>query len=382
MSYDFATEKVCSHEVSLEASEIDISKTYISFRKQPTNNRVTLYIDGFLVPPSGLVSTPSLPFINAEPYRIISGVSDLIYLRMGADSPRLIQLIPGHSVRAADLVKDLRLKVPTLNWNVVNKHVVASALAPNSGTVFSFPDPRWTDKTQSLPTTARILGAYQQLGIVPGRAVTGRKLYPGWQILPDPTSPDETGKILKLESPLFNSDPLIQLSYVTDLSNCRRCHGTQIEFDYNITDNSYETVQNTDLMAQEFDKFVFTRLGSHFRWSWLGSQLIDRIGSKGSTAAATVNSLITLDISKAFQTYQNIKSQQDSKFPFQAVSDSEYPLSLVGINVQVPPQDPTIAIVTTTIVSRSRIPVPLKRMIGNPSPFTILGNPQAFLQRG
>ncbi len=353
------------------------------FQRPPNNNRVALYVDGFQVPPSGLFSVPTLPFQRPEPYRIKSGVNDLLYVRIGFNTPQLVQLIPGNTLRASDLAKNLAKKIPNLNWNVKNKRVVVTG--PPQGmeaNAFSFPDPRWTDKTQSLPSTAQILGAYETLGIVPGRNVTSKQLFPGWGIERDPTSPDETGKIIHFESPLFNDNPLIQLSYVTDLSNCRRCHGTQIEFDYSIVNHTYEAIDGTDLLSQEFDKFLITKIGSHFKWNWLGSGLVNRIGAKGSTAIASINSLITLDVSTAFRNYQNIKQQQDQRFPFQQVDDAEYPLNLAGINVQISPQDPTIAIVTTTIVSRSREPIVLKRIIGNPSPFTILGNPQAFLKRG
>ena len=382
MSYDFALSKLCSHEVMLEEATIDpISKSYISLQKPPANSQVKLYIDGFEVPYNGLYSFPALPFLKSEPYRISAGVNDLIYVKIGTNAPQLIQLITG-LVGANEMAADLQVKLPQLNWTVVNKHVIASSPVSGAFTAFSFPDPRWTDRTQSLPSTSRILNAYQALGIIPGRCAVGKQLYPAWDLIPDPSSPDETGKIIHLVSPLFNSNPTTQVSYVTDSFNCRRCHGTQIEFDYNIQGSVYETVQGVDLLAQEFDKFLFTKIGSHFKWNWLGSTLVDRIGTKGSTATASINSLISLDISRAFQTYQNIKAQQDQRFPFQQVSDAEYPLSLAGVNVQIPPQDPTIAIVVSTLVSRSRIPVQLQRVIGNPNPFTQLGNPTAFLQRG
>jgi hypothetical protein len=381
MSYDFALQKLCSHEVAMESAAIDpISKSFVSFKRNPTNSRVQLYVDGILVPQTGLYSISSLPFMKSEPYRIVSGVSDLIYIKIGNGAPQIIQIIPG-LVKASDIAADLARKIPSIDWTVENKRVVASASPSRVQTSFSFPDPRWTDRTQSLPTTSRILGAYQQLGILPGRCVANKKLYPGWRIRPDSTSPDETGLSIQFESPLFNSNPLIQLSYVTSAVDCRRCHGTQIEYDYSILNNTYETVKDVDLLGQEFDKFLFTKIGSHFKWNWLGSGLMDRIGSKGSTAGVSINSLITMDIAQAFKLYQNIKSQQDSRFAFQNVSDAEYPLSLGGINIQVPDQDPTIAIVTTTIVSRSLVPVELKRLVGNPNPFFLSGNPTAFLQR-
>src|SRR5690606_28519206 len=105
-------------------------------------------------------------------------------------------------------------------------------------------------------------------------------------------------------------------------------HGTQLEFDYSIVDGTYETVKNTDLLAQEFDKFLHTEIGSHWKWNWLGSSLHSRIGGKGNMGITSATSLLNIDVSQAFKTYQNIKEKQDTGFPQQRVSDAEYPLEL------------------------------------------------------
>jgi len=371
MSYDFATEQICTHEVVREASTLNVnSHLTASFQRPPVNKSVRVEIDGVDIPPGGLYSVATLPFSKPEPYRITAGVNDLIFVRIGFDPPQMIQIISGSNLKASDLAQDLQKKLPALNISVQNNRVVLAARQPSTGTSFSFPDPRWTDKTSSLPSTGRILGAYSKLGIVPGRAVTGKKLFPGWSLVLDPNSGDGTGRLIQFESPLLNHDPVIRLSYVTAPQNCRRCFGSKIEFDYGILNGSYDTVQDTDLLAQEFDKFLFTRIGSHFKWAWLGSGLINRVGGKGTTGLTTINAMINLDVTQAFRTYQNIKQQQDSRFPIQQVSDAEYPAKLISVSVRSPTDDPTVAIVVTTIDSRSRVPVPLKRVIGTPNPFT------------
>jgi hypothetical protein len=241
---------------------------------------------------------------------------------------------------------------------------------------FSFPDPRWTDPSSSLPSTSKILAAFDELGIIPGRVVRGIKLFPGWSVIPNPDSEDFTDRVILFEGPIANSTPLIALNYITVAANCRRCHGTRIEFDYNIVGGTYEIVVNTDLLAQELDKFVFTRLGSHWRWPWIGSKLIDRIGSKGSTVRGTINAIINMDISQAFQVYQNIKMQQDRDFPTQLVTDAEYPYALDNIDIQTPPNDPTVAIVNAIVISRSRKPIELTRIVNVPGPINLLhGDP-------
>ncbi len=288
-------------------------------------------------------------------------------------------MISGTSLRATDLAADLQKKIPELQISTSNNRVVFQSRTRTRGTAFAFHDPRWTDKTSSLPTTARVLAAYTQVGVVPGRFITGRRLFPAWSFEQDPSS--TTGeKIVRFESPVPSHDPFVQANYITVAQDCRRCRGTRIEFDYVVEDGTYVEIRDTDLLLQEFDKYLFTRLGTHFKWPWIGSKLVDRIGGKGTTGVSTINALIAVDISSSFKTYQNIKLQQDSRFPQQQVSDAEYPLSLGGISVQTLPEDPTVAIVSTTIVSRSQVPVPLTRLVGNPSPFVLSGDPSAILR--
>lgn len=382
MSYDFATMKICPHQVAFERSDLDqIRKTTVKFPRPPSNSNVSVYVDRVKVPSSGLYSYAELPFSLAEPYRIRRGVNDLLYLSESFEPPRFVQLTPGPNVRAKDMALDLQRQIPNLVVEVRGRRVVIRSHQRTAGTAFQFHDPRWTDKTSSLPTTARVLGAYRAVGIVPGRAATGRLLYPGWRVDRDVSSPLVEDRVLIFDRAIPNADPLVELSYVTTARYCRRCHGTQIEFDYSVKDSTYEVVRDTDLLAQEFDKFLITRIGSHWKWNWLGSGLVDKIGGKGTNGVVNVNALIAVDVSQSFSTYQNIKQQQDTRFPQQKVTDAEYPLNLASVDVQPIPEDPTIAIVVATIVSRSRVPVELKRVIGNPSPFDLTaGDPLQALR--
>lgn len=376
MSFDFSTQQICSHEVFLETASLDpyVFNT-ITFQRPPSNQRIALYVDGVQIPPIGLYSYAELPTTKVEPYRIQTGVNDLLYIRIGFDAPKFVQLIPGSRVKAKDLAKDLQNKLPEIVVYEHNKRIIFRSKDRTNGTAFSFPDPRWTDTTSSLVSTARVLGAFTILGITPGRVVTGRKVFPAWTLIMDPTSLDGSGRTIILEDPLPNDSPLIQVSYVTNSTNCRRCHGSRIEFDYRISNNTYETVTDLDLLSQEFDKFVFTKIGTHWKWGWLGSSLVNRIGGKGNIGGTSMNSLIIMDINQAFQTYQNIKMQQDQRFRYQQVSDAEYPFSLGGVDVQISPNDPTVAIVTTIIISRSREPLTFRRIVGNPNPYTLDGDP-------
>ncbi len=383
MSYDFATAAVCPHQVFFEACPLDdISKRYVTFPKPPSGMTVSVHVDRVGVPQGGLWSRAELPFSKPGPYRVRRGENDLVLLSVGFEAPRLLQLTPGPAVPAEDMALGLQRQLPDLMVESKERRVVISTRNPVRGTAFQFHDPRWTDRSSSLPNTARVLGAYSEVGIVPGRAASGRRLFPGWAVQRDPNSPLERDRRIVFEEPLPNADPLIELSYITAPGDCRRCFGTKVEFDYSVKNGTYETVRNTDLLAQEFDKFLLTKVGSHWKWNWLGSGLVDRIGGKGSAGAVNVNALISVDVSQAFATYQAVKARQDSSTPQQKVSDAEYPLELTSVDVQTLPDDPTVAVVRTVVTSRSRVDVPLARVVGNPSPFNVLGgDPSQVLRR-
>ncbi len=381
MSYDYALEKPCTHQVIFETAALDpIFQNTIRFQRPPISLNVTLYINGDMVPPMGLFSHARLPCTNPAPYTVVSGKSDMLYLQLGADTPTFIQMNPGFNLSAANIVSDLSTKIPGLNVTAVNNHVVFSTPARVNGRAFTFVDPRWTDKTSSLPTTARVLGGYNALGIVPGRVVSGYPLFPSWSLVKDPTSAYDNGRMIQLSQPLKGDEPIVLVTYFTQAQYCRRCYGVRIEFDYNVLNATYETVQNADLLSQEFDKFLFTRIGSHWKWPWLGSNLTNRIGGKGNTGSSNVSAFVSMDINTAFATYQSIKSQQDTGFPTQMVSDAEFPKALDNVSVLPVTGDPTTYIVTASLVTRSLVPVELTRVIGQPNPFAAASsNPTAAL---
>ncbi len=381
MSFEFATNAVCSHQVRFEAVPLDpTSRASAKFPKPPNTSGVSVYVDRVPVPEGGLWSRAELPFSNPGPYRIHRGQNDLLLMSVGFDVPRLFQLTPGPAVSASDMALGLQKQMPDFLVEARNRHVVISTRNPVRGTGFQFHDPRWTDRSRSLPTTGRILGAYSQVGIIPGRAATGKRLFSGWSVQRDLTSPLIQDRILMFDDPLPNADPLIELNYATAAPYCRRCFGTKVEYDYTRENGTYAVVRNTDLLAQEFEKFLYTKIGSHWKWNWLGSGLFDRIGGKGSTGSVNASSLIAIDVSQAFATYRRMKTQQESSFPQQKVTDGEFPLQLDSVDVQQLPDDPTVAVVTTVIISRSQVDIPLQRVVGSPSPFGVSGDPSAMLR--
>jgi hypothetical protein len=380
MSFDFATERLCSHEVWFETAQLDtFVRNTVRFQRQPSTNRVNVYVDGVEVPPSGLYVSGFITSTRKEPYRIRSGYNDMLYIQVGREMPRLVQLLAGSTVRVKDLAADLQKKVPNLQFTATNGRLTISSWTAMPSSTFTLPDPVWTDRTRSMPNTWRASRGAAELGFVLGRSVSRRLVYPGWKIVMDPNSYTDE-KILVFDTPLQGDSPFVQLTYVVPRQLCRRCFGTQIEFDYGVVNGGYERVTGTNLLLQEFDKFLFTRIGSHWKWSWLGSKLADRIGGKYITQGGVTNAFVTMDVNQAFRSYQSVKSKQDAML-FQEVSDAEYPVDFADLSVIGDPNDPTTAIVQGTIVSRSHESVELKRIVGNPNPFYLGTGQTPLLQR-
>ena len=378
MSYDFYIEKVCNHKIVDEIAQIDPeTRTFFAFAKPPSANTVTIKIDGELVPPQGLYTKAEVIFNKSEPYRITANKNDLILFKYGNSPVQTIKLPPGNAVSAKTLARFLLDYAPDLDWKVENHRVVVSSPTPTRGILFSFPDPTWTDKTSSLISTSRILGAYKTLGISPGRAGNGRKIMPGYIIDLNPAAFVEE-YIVTFEYTIKNYAPVILVSYQTQAKYCNRCFGSRKENDYTISLGSYETVRDTDLLKQELNKYIFTIKGSHWKWPWMGSTLLQRIGSKASVTNGLTSSFISLDVTNAFNTYQNIKRQQDVNFPSQNVTDAEYPYSLASFNVATY-DDPTVYYGVFNIMSRSRQPITLTKQLNVPDPVQLTSDPTGLM---
>jgi hypothetical protein len=386
MSYDFATLKVCSHQIVDEIVTLE-SGTSIFFRLSRTlanTEEVTIKIDDITIPKSGLYSYATVPCSKPGPYRIMSGVNDLLQYKIGNDSTlRTMVLNPGNSISASDMAFDIASKSDSsLTTLVKNNRVVLSSPTPVNGKHIYIPDPRIenSDPSVVLPTTERALRTLNTLGISIGRVGSGSLVYPGWEIIKNRYSPlGET--IIQFSWPILNYSPIITASYITLAQNCGRCLGSKVEYDYNISGKSLETVRNTDLLLQESDKFMFTELGSHFKWPWLGSKIASRVGSKANPGNLSSSALVSVDINSSFSTYQNIKRQQATLFPYQNVTDSEFPAALVSATTESSPTDPTIVLANLVISSASTEYVPVTRVVTLPDPFSVTSDPSGLLQQ-
>lgn len=376
MSFDFALAKVCEHRVFNEYLTLDpYSRNTLKFIRPPLNNNVELSMDGVDVPKEGLRS--EVEWVSTKhPFRIYKGKNDLLLIKVGSQPAIQFQLPADRNWNAKNAESFFNKRIPGVNVSEKNGRLSFSS---SDGTSFSFPDPREFDRNLINPDTKRILQTYQVFGIRPGRVFTSKVIVPGWGIVSNPNSyVDEVAIVF--EKPILNANPIFEVSYFTKSQDCRRCSGSDIEYDYSIIGGEFERISNLDLMVQEFDKFLFTRRGSHWKWDWLGSRITDRIGGKANAPGNSASAMIQLDVQQAFQNYQNIKLQQD-KVGFQRVSDAEFPLSISSLKVDPYENDPTIVTVQLEVRSRSADPIEITRVVEGPNSYFISGNSTSFRLR-
>lgn len=381
MSYDFALLKVCSHLIVDESVRLDLDTSqYVTLPRRLSNERVKVYIDSLEVPKSGLFSTPYISTIASEPFKIVQGKSDMIQLKIQNGPIQTITLNPGNLVSADSLAFDLSRKIPALSITSEDGHVKMSAPSAYKGQFFTLVDPRWTDKAGISKNTSRIMSTYSALGLTAGRCATGVEIYPGWELTVNAFDPLES-TVLRFITPILNNNPTVTITYSTLAQFCGRCQGSRLEYDYTVEKSTYETVRNSDLLVQEADKFMFTEIGSHWKWPWLGSRILNRIGSKANPSGSSSAGLVSIDISQAFATYQNIKSQQANNYGFQNVTDAEFPANISDLSVNNVAEDPTIVLANFTIANRSTDLVPLTRIVNSPDPFQVTADPAGVIQQ-
>lgn len=395
MSFDFALLKQCSHYIVDEVATLDPATTmfFVPARTVASQNNLTVTIDGYDVPASGLYSRATVPAPKPGPYRVLPNVNDLLLIRIQNDQhPVMVALTPGKYLTPLDIAADIATKLSDADL-VINRsarltsesngtHFNIVSTSPVKGKYFQLLDPRiyYNDPSVSLADTARCLNAYSTFGFTPGRVGIGSLIYPGWQLTLNPNYPIDQ-YIVRFNSPILNYSPTVRVSYHTLSNSCGRCLGSKMEYDYTVSGTSYESIRNTDLLLQEADKFLFTTIGSHFKWRWLGSTLIQRIGSKSNAAGSVASALVNVDLTNAFNTYQNIKRQQSTNFPYQNVSDSEFPSTLVSADSNSSPEDPTTVFANITIASASQDLIPVTRIVTTPDPFSITTNPGGLMQQ-
>lgn len=352
MSYDRQIDQVCPHEVLAESLFVDDDgQTVRPIRPISAAGSVRVVLNGQMeVPSVGLYRPASVLSARRGPFNIQAGVNDIVTVRVGTGPLQSVALPASQDVGIPLLAGALNLNLKgVIFYEEDGRLGVRSDIAGPSATLF-------------IHSSASFLSS---VGIPVNREYRGVLIVPGWALVGDPTRINTRNIVF--DAPLAGSGNYVEIDYTTIRTDCRRCGGVGMEHDWRYAVNG-EVVQASDeaLLIQEVQKIVFTEQGSNPFHDWYGTRILDTIGKK-LTPSGVIQNLIVSDIQTAFRYWQSIKRQQENAVG-QQVSDGEYPLDLVSINLRQSRQDPTVIFVEVTIRDRSTKPVVLERGIRFPLP--------------
>ena len=217
-----------------------------------------------------------------------------------------------------------------------------------------------------LSSFVQVSGAGAQwIGFKVQRGAVGRTVYPGWEIVGEPSS--VLGRYPLFREPLRNNASF-KVSYSTYPVRCRRCGGSFVENDweYNLQGNAL-MVANEDLLVQEVLKIILTRTGSNAYFPTYGTGIIDSIGRK---AVSTTASDIKSQVREALRVV-TLSQQTQAKFQQLTLEERLYTVNSVDVNQSA--DDPTVFLVDVTVTNASAKPVRVSIVYTAPGAVALAG---------
>jgi len=168
----------------------------------------------------------------------------------------------------------------------------------------------------------------------------------GYRFVEDDLKLDGSMKLV-FNQEIKDTDPLVELSYTTNQSQCRRCNGTGVEMDIR-PDGEGEPIriENEDKLSQAIEKWILTVVGSNEWHTGLGTHLVSSIGIKNIDPEA-IQRAFTRDFIRLGDIMRAIHVRQLS---FQRMTPRELLDAVESVNVTQDVDDPRIY----TIVARYR----------------------------
>ena len=353
MSADRQIDQVCPHMVSEEALFVSPDRlTVRPLRPIAALASVRVLLNNTIPVPSTGVHLPARGAGTKRGPFSVSSANDLLHLSVNQGAAQSIRLPPVNKMGAPQMAALLNERVDGVVFSVRNDRLrFATMDSGREASVFLFQD-----------STAASL-----FGFTANHEYRGQLNVPGWTLVSDINAlPDRPLRLIIFDQPLRSGSDFVEISYSTVMQECRRCGGTGFEHDWRFDVNGQLVeVRDTSLLIQELQKDFYTLRGSNPFHTWYGTGLLDTIGKKLTSGGFTQN-FIAADIQQAFARWQRIKTQQEEKIQ-QEVTDAEYPLRLLSVNVEQSAQDPTVIFVNCVVQSRSSDPIQLTRGLRLPT---------------
>lgn len=193
----------------------------------------------------------------------------------------------------------------------------------------------------------------------------------GFVLVRDVNSVDPTARILMFRRLRRATDEFYEVSYYTRSSECRRCMGLRVEYDYRYTlDGDLITVEDEEKLIQEVKKIVTTQITSNIFHTWYGTSIPSLIGAKISNAGF-IRTKIMNEIRQALERYASIQKQQAR---LQTVTAKERFVRVLQINVDQDPIEPTAFNISLAFSNQFRETIVSDMSIRLPDPQSLVYN--------
>jgi len=199
----------------------------------------------------------------------------------------------------------------------------------------------------------------------------------GFRLIRDPYAVDNS-RLIEFRSLRRSTDDILEVTYYTRPSECRRCHGLRIEQDYRYSDidGSLITVNKESKLVQDLRKIILTSIGSNIFHLWYGTSIPDLIGSKISSASF-VRAKIDSDIRTAIRRYVDTQDKQRRALlnvPKSSMDAGERFGQLLKLDVQQDQAEPTAFNVQIAFTSRSNEMLTIDTTLSVPDPQALATN--------
>lgn len=161
----------------------------------------------------------------------------------------------------------------------------------------------------------------------------------------------DTRRKIYFKQELKASDDFFEIKYITDALNCPKCAGMKGLDDIQYSNlGTFKLARDEYLLMQNVEKYVVTEIGSNIFHNWIGSGLIDLIGSR-IMDPNYLKSKITQEINATLSKFK--KMQQEYITTGRPVSDGEMLDTVDMVSVTPYNDDPTVLEVVVTVTALS-----------------------------
>ena len=344
MSKDLQIAHACPHLIRYERVSLDSGRFISPASPIEGDNLLVLRRDGVELPAEGLFREAFIQSPLKGPYRIKTDKNTLVVGLEGGVSYSLV--IPPKIYSPQALVGYLSGKLGEI-----------SVLEDNLSI-------RFTDEGRRVGFTLQGT-AMESLGFEVSKVrAKPLRITPAWKLRKGLTG----GYMLAFEKPL-DPEGLLDITYTTLKSECRRCNATGVENDFRFSvEGDLTTIEGYDLLYQNIAKTLLTIQGSNPYHEWYGSNAVGLVGKKSTTA---LPALIRQSVKEALDRFQGLQREQAK---LQAVTNEERLLSLESVDVSRIGADETSVLCRVVVRAESGTPVNINIVFAVPGSIPLDGD--------